>query len=291
MADTTYLVEDYDLAEMQRCELELLDEFDRVCTLHDIPYFLAYGTLLGAARHEGFIPWDDDIDLFVFARDLPRLREAMAADLDHERFFYQCEETDPAFNMTITRLRLNGTTALNVENAERDMHQGVFIDVYPLHEMAPGKAGRFRQKCWSMVDCLLTVHREPLNHGTTGRVAYHVGMALLDHPGVHEKARRERDRHLGSDDAIICSLCSGWSTIDREFPPGMFGTDHLPFEGRTVPVPSGWRQLLEMRYGDWTQLPPESERHGSHTIYFFDAHHSYEDYRGKKYLLKGVSGS
>ena len=127
-----YEIEEYDLQAMQSREVQLLDEFARVCRKRGIPFFLAYGTCLGAIRHKGFIPWDDDIDVFVFARDLTRLQEAMLSDLN-KGYFYQTNETDHNFNMTITRLRLDGTTALNVENADRDMHQGVYIDIYPLN--------------------------------------------------------------------------------------------------------------------------------------------------------------
>lgn len=281
-----YVAEDYDLHAMQQHELVLFDEFVRVCEQNNIPYFLAYGTLLGAARHGGFIPWDDDIDVFVFARDLESLYLAMERDLDHERFFYQCPQTDSGFNMTITRLRENGTTALTVENADRDMHQGVFIDIYPLHEMGPTRLRRLRQQCWSMVNCLLTVRREPLNHGLVGRVLYRLGMALFDRPGILDRSRRARDQYLGETAETICSLCSDWNTIKREFPSSMFGVSRMTFEQRAACVPTGWERFLRMRYGDWRELPPADQRHGQHTIYFFDPDHSYEVYKGVKYFPK-----
>lgn len=277
-------IEPFDVREAQRVELELLDEFARVCRKNNIAFFLAYGTCLGAVRHKGFIPWDDDVDVFVFGRDLPRLQAAMARDLG-EGFFYQCKDTDPEFNMTITRLRKDGTTMLNFENADRDIHQGICMDIYPLYEMSSSAVGRYRQKLWTMVDCLLTVHRMPLNHGAMGRMAARAGLAVLDHEFVAKRARRVIRSHVGEPSNRLCCLSCGWSTLDVDYPAEDFGVTLLEFEGRMMPVPSGYDRYLTITFGDYMTLPPEDQRKGDHTVYFVDANTDYREYRGKKYLI------
>lgn len=276
-------VEPFDVRKLQLVELELLNEFKRVCEKNSIPFFLAYGTCLGAVRHKGFIPWDDDVDVFVFARDLIRLREAMGSDLA-SGYFYQCKETDPALNMTITRLRKDGTTMLNYENVDREIHQGVCIDIYPLYEMSSNPIGKLRQKCWSMVDCLLTVHRMPLNHGMLGRLAATVGLALLDHKWVARHARRVMSAYTGAVCDTLCCLSCGWSTINVDYPAEDFRISYMEFEGSAMPVPQGYDRYLTITFGNYMKLPPIDQRKGDHTVYFVDLETDYKAYRGKKYL-------
>lgn len=276
---------EYDLKRMQELQLQLFDEFRRICDLHGIQYYLAFGTCLGAVRHKGFIPWDDDIDVFVFSRDMERLRQAMAADLS-EGFFYQCEQTEPDFHMTITRLRLDGTTMIDMDSIDHDIHQGVFIDIYPVHELSHSALGRKRQQAWAMVNCLLTIHRIPRNHGLKGKVAAAIGFALLDHKGVKEHARKVMCAHAGEKTGYVTSLSSGWIDIGEVYSQESFVPMMAEFEGRMVPIPSGYDELLTLHYGDYMTLPPEDKRHGYHTTVLFEPDTPYQQYRGTKYYVK-----
>ena len=86
------------LRKLQLTELELLVEFDRICRKNNIVYILGYGTMLGAVRHKGFIPWDDDVDVFLMRDEYERFCDACEKDLDKEKFFLQNWETDIYFN-------------------------------------------------------------------------------------------------------------------------------------------------------------------------------------------------
>jgi len=204
------------LSRVQQLELKLFDEFARVCDANGIPYTLAYGTALGAIRHKGFIPWDDDIDVFVFAEDLDRLRAAMEKDLA-PGFFYQCEETEPDFHMTTLRLRLDGTTAIDMDNVANDVHQGLFIDIYPLYEVSQNDFLRLRQQLWAMVNCLLTIKRMPYNHGRLGRLAAKLGFFVFDRPGMKEHARRVMRSCQGKGTGLVANLNSGWISIKKVY--------------------------------------------------------------------------
>ena len=136
-----------------------------------------------------------------------------------------------------------------------------------------------------MVDCLLTVHRMPLNHGRLGRVAATIGLAILDHEWVAKKARKAMNKYVGQQTGVLCCLSSGWSTIDVDYPAEVFGVKHLEFEGELMPVPSGYDNYLTITFGDYMKLPPVEQRHGDHTVYLVDTHTDYRAYRGKKYLV------
>lgn len=109
-------------------------ELDRICKAYDIKYTLAYGTLIGAIRHRGFIPWDDDIDVFMLREDLLKLREICKTELN-ERFFYQNHETDKEYYYLFDKIRLNGTIFKETYLSKYNIHHGVYLDIFPVDKL------------------------------------------------------------------------------------------------------------------------------------------------------------
>lgn len=114
-------------------ELDLLNEFAEVCMNHGLTWFVHAGTMLGAARHGGFIPWDDDIDVVMPREDYDRLCK-LAPRVFSQPYFFQCEETDNYFARTFARLRNSGTTAIIEKERAYNypFNQGIFMDVFPM---------------------------------------------------------------------------------------------------------------------------------------------------------------
>ena len=138
------------LQEHQAVLLELLRELDRVCTAHNIPYVLFAGTALGAARHRGFIPWDDDLDVALLRPDYERLL-ALDDGCWGEKYFLQ-REFSPHWPLHFSKLRKNGTTCLEKYRPKDERsHRGIYIDVFPLDNAAPTAAGRLWQFAASRV--------------------------------------------------------------------------------------------------------------------------------------------
>lgn len=102
-----------------------------ICDENGLKYYLIGGTLLGAIRHNGFIPWDDDIDIVMYRKDL-RALEKIISDNYRDEFFVQNQNTDPHYVRYITKIRLNGTRQEEAINAKMDMHKGIYIDIFPL---------------------------------------------------------------------------------------------------------------------------------------------------------------
>lgn len=122
---------DSKLRQLQLAELEILDEFVRVCQAHDLRYYLVGGTLLGAVRHQGFIPWDDDIDVAMPREDYDRFAQIASEELGPQ-YFYQCPDTDPHYFLTYAKVRKNGTEVCEERFRNSKFHKGVFIDIFPL---------------------------------------------------------------------------------------------------------------------------------------------------------------
>ena len=101
-----------EIRPLQEKQLQILKEFKRVCDKNNLDYFLAFGTLLGAVRHEGYIPWDDDVDVCMNYSDYVALDKACNRDLK-EGFFLQSDKLDPNSHMTYKKLRLNNSEMLS----------------------------------------------------------------------------------------------------------------------------------------------------------------------------------
>ena len=120
------------LREAQMASLDILLEFDRVCKKNQITYWIDFGTLLGAVRHKGFIPWDDDIDISMPPADFKRFMEIGQKELK-DGYFLQTEKTDPGSNMCrgLFKIRKNNTLYVHdFDDFRKDYHKGVSIDVF-----------------------------------------------------------------------------------------------------------------------------------------------------------------
>ena len=119
-----------ELRRLQHREYEILVEFDRICKKHDIKYFLDAGTLLGAVRHKGFIPWDDDIDIGMFRRDYNKFRAIVDKEL-RNKFFYQDCYNDEGYGLTYGKIRLKNTVFTEKITVNTKARDGIFIDIFP----------------------------------------------------------------------------------------------------------------------------------------------------------------
>ena len=120
------------LRKLQLTELELLQEVDRICKKCGIQYNIIAGTLLGAVRHKGFIPWDDDADVALLRPEYEKFRKACTTELDHHRFYFQDHRNTKGYRWGYGKLRRKDTLFLREHQEHMPYEQGVFIDVFPL---------------------------------------------------------------------------------------------------------------------------------------------------------------
>ena len=120
------------LGQVQKLELELLLEVDRICRKHQLKYSLGYGTLLGAIRHGGFIPWDDDVDILMLREDYERFKVICQSELNRDKYFYQSQETDANYWYLFNKIRINQTVFKEAALAHHEIHHGLYLDIFPL---------------------------------------------------------------------------------------------------------------------------------------------------------------
>lgn len=255
---------------LQLKELEMLLEVDRICKKHNLTYYLIGGTALGAVRHKGFIPWDDDIDLGLPREDYNKFLELCLSELG-EQYFLQTNRSDENYMYQFAKVRLNNTAFVQEELKNYKIHHGIFIDLFPLDGIPDQVHIRRIQKAiysfFNFIrDCKVqTKTKSPLK-----------SLVRL----ILSKVFPWSVIHFATDWVTSWVSCKrtrfmanilGRAGYDKEaMPVEFFGTpEFLEFEGHLLPAPREWDKYLSRLYGDYMKLPP-SDKRMNHNPYLID---------------------
>lgn len=271
------------LKRMQGIQLEMLLELKRVCEKHNIPFYLAFGTCLGAIRHKGFIPWDDDIDVIMYKEDLDKLYQ-YESDFA-PKFSLQSHQKDDQFGLLIHRIRNSETTLIEKDHVDRDINHGVYIDIYPLLDYKTGRLTHLWQTAISLICRLFVYNKPPMNKGSLSAKMSRTVLAIT--PNLIKK------RVASSIYRKLSNTCkSTHLTVISGYPEGnyyrkeLFGAPaYCQFEGFEMPIPTKVDEFLTDRYGDYMKLPPKELQVIHHDYVFADFDKSYIEYRGIKYCV------
>lgn len=252
---------------LQLIELEILEDFQKLCQAHDLTFFITAGTLLGAVRHGGFIPWDDDIDVVMPRSDFDRLSEICRTRMPNGYFFQNCK-TDPNYPFFFAKLRKNGTHVEEVSLSKVEMNKGIYLDIFPLDICPRGeRGGRLYFKWVEQLQCAVMARVNP-DFICGYSKGYMRGLhKLLRHLPLSALRGLWRLTH-----ELLQGVCSNGrlstACAAHGYPYEVYAHEWFSaavpmcFEGMELPAPVGWRELLENMYGDYMTLPPESERLG-----------------------------
>lgn len=272
---TEKTAETVSVQDHQRALAVLLREFDRVCLVLDIPYVLFAGTLLGAVRHQGFIPWDDDLDVMMLREDYDRFLAEADSVLDREAFYLQ-KEFSEHWPMFFSKLRLNGTTCLEKYHPkDSETHQGVYMDIFPCDHAAKSSFGRKMQFYASKVVIAKSLDRRGYATDSQKKKLF-IGLCRLLPRTPFLRIVKGKDRHSG----LAHSFLGGASGYAKNVYPIRYFLNRTDasFEGDTYPIPADYDELLGILYGDYMRLPPPRERRVKQHAILVDLEHSYEMY-------------
>ncbi len=142
MNEALHIITDEELKNLQQIELEMLLEIDRICRSNDIKYSVDGGSLLGAVRHKGFIPWDDDADVIMLRHEYARFKRACRQELDKDRFFLQDYRTDPEYRWGWAKLRRKDTSYIRAGQENQNYQDGIFLDIFVVDNVPDGWLSR-----------------------------------------------------------------------------------------------------------------------------------------------------
>ncbi|MBQ8683111.1 MAG: LicD family protein [Clostridia bacterium] len=260
-------------------QLDLLEQFRQVCDRHGLRWFVSAGTILGAVRHKGYIPWDDDIDIQMMREDYDKLLEIAPSEFG-EPYFFQTAYNDKQFSRGHAQLRNSTTTAiLESEKGKFSFNQGIFIDIFPMDAVpddpAQQAAQRKRVKFWMKLLAATVCYPGSIKKNAV-KTLIHILLKPLPYRWVYRQMEKACTAYNGKGMKRV-ALISFDVDNDRMVWPVHTMDDVLtvPFENTQVPIPAGYDEIMTIQYGDYMTMRKENTYHGG---VLFDAERCYKDY-------------
>lgn len=280
------------LKSVQRINLEMAKFFVDFCQKNGLLCYFCGGGCIGAVRHKGFIPWDDDLDFFLPRDDYEKLKK-LWKDTDRYVLLYPTDSYND--HSMFATIRDKKTTMIKPYQAEMDIPHGISLDIFPLDGYPDKKIQRKCQVIWGLIYQLYCAQVIPANHGKLTTLIGKAGLSVVRSPKARYKIWKTAEKHMSKykikDCEAITEICAGPYYMKNRYPKECF-TDavYLAFEDTVMPVPVGYDQYLLIAFGDYMKLPPKEKRVPSHDAVLVDADHSYEEYKGKYYCVDRGAG-
>lgn len=264
------------LKDVQKVQVEILKEFDRICKKYDIKYQLFAGTLLGAIRHKGFIPWDDDIDVCLLRSDYEKFLKVCNSDLN-EKYFLQNYETDKNYNAQFSKIRKNDTLFIEKITSDSNIHKGIYIDIFPLDNILKDKfLGKLHQKILyilgrvnlTRIKKLCLQRHNPLNKIFS--LTIHNIMNCVPKIWFDKLQTKVATIFNNKKTGYVSHLTNGVSkvrydkfTFEKKYINDII---FVEFENELFPISKDYHKILTQLYGDYFKLPPINEQKPHHGV-------------------------
>ncbi len=266
-------MENFDyLPKLHNCQLIIAREIKRLCDKHNIKYFIIAGTLLGAIRHGGFIPWDDDMDVGMLREDYEKFIKVAKTELGGD-FFLQTSETDKNYGLPFAKILLNDTVLVEA-SAGSDAKKGIFVDVFPFDVAPENEADRENHNKKTYIYKRLLLAK--LNYNVCAKNDYvkravyfilKIMSGFYSHDKLVQKLESEITRYNNSKTEDIVNIGGAYGykkeTIKADW---VRDTVEIPFEDMTLSAPVDYIKYLETFYGDYMTPPPEDKRYNRHSV-------------------------
>lgn len=258
------------LKSIQSMQLEILKEVKRICDEHKIDYFIIYGTLLGAVRHKGTIPWDDDIDICMLRKDYERFLELCPTELDPQ-YEIATLDRDLRYPIPIVKVQKKGTRFADKSYRFVKHPLGVFIDIFILDNLSDD-ADQAEKQCKEALfwNKLLTIQALPFPVlGSTGiaeKIVHiitavgHVLLKLVSRKYIYKKYSSVCKRHYNQETKRVIPFANFGADLAPLSVDSLFPLVNLEYDHIEVKAPNQYDTLLTDTYGDYMKLPPEEQR-------------------------------
>ena len=270
-----------DIKNLQEKLLEMIFDLDNFCSENNIDYVLSGGNVIGAVRHKGFIPWDDDLDIQMPRESYDKFLRLFK---ENEKYLIQKDVVD--YPLPFSKLRAKNTTFIEdipYKKKYKNIHQGIYIDIFPVDKVSPKKNQRLKQVVFSniLIAQSLFLRGYPKSHRNIKKnIIMLFSILLLPFRGYYNKYVKSFNELNDFD-----YYCSFYGTTKKVYQnKSNFDKPYtmLQYENMKLPVMNNYIKYLEDAYGDYMQLPTEAERDYSVHAKYFSTTEDYTKYLEKK---------
>ena len=279
------------VSQLQQKLLEIFLYFKQTCEENGLTYWCGGGTMLGAVRHKGFIPWDDDLDVFMPREDYEKLYQIWNKVADTSK--YILVRTDETHNYHHTAMNLVdiSTTYINRHSENEDIYHGCYIDIIPFEGCPDSKFGRALQIYHSIMYGIFNAQRLPDNQGKLLKLPVKILLGLFRNPKMRYKIWKYHEKRMTKfnfkSSRYVKETVSSFRALFWLQNRSSFDTIDAEFEGVTVKIPAGYDHYMKQIYGDYMSMPKNlsidiASRYG--VIKYINLKEPYTKFRGIYYL-------
>ncbi len=249
----------WNIRRLQNCILNIAEYIDSFCESNNIDYCLMGGSALGAVRHQGFIPWDDDLDIFMTPENYKKFREKFHEFGDKQSYYLQ-EWGSKTGTPSFAKLRLNNSHYVELDLESLRIHKGIFVDIFILHVCPDNKIGHFWQYFWSRYLVIKSLANR--NYTRRGLVANFILRPIkwLPKRAFVKYALKQIYKSSVKTSEYLCHYLGRAGYKKGLYKSAHFNsTKRVPFELISLRVPIGVEDYLHSRWGDYMELPSDEE--------------------------------
>lgn len=268
-----------DVRDVQLKILEIMKYIDALCRENNITYYIMGGTALGAIRHGGFIPWDDDLDIFMTPAEYAKFKEIFERT-KNEKFVLQEWKTTPDY-LEYAKVRMRGTTFIERQFLEKkDLHQGIYVDIMILHKVPENK---FIQKVVYFKSKFVTLYALSQRNWVPKTTMQKIVLGLLKILPCKWLSKKFY-KYIYKYDGLTKDFKYCYWITPAKFHNGLFDKSFftnpidIPFEDTKLLGSEKIKEYLKYRYGDYMTLPSEEQRKAAVHAYIFDVQKDYTEY-------------
>lgn len=261
--------------------LDIVKDIDALCRENNIEYYILYGSALGAIRHKGFIPWDDDFDIGMTYDNYKKFLNICEKKLDKNKYYVQTYEKEKNYYLSFAKIRNITTTLIEEGNKDIDIIRSVYVDVFPLVGVPNNK---FKENILKVNRAfMLSANNNIINNKLLSGI-FKIILKIFGREKILNYTTKRCFKYKTSESDYLVSITDGDGYTQNKLKKEVFGKPkYVPFEDTMLPVPEDTDAYLKSVYGDYMKIPSKEQiKAREHTPYFLDFNLPYNEYKKRQ---------